>query len=66
MLQIGGIREKVMAAKRMKITHLIIPELNKDDFEQLPESVRKGITGHFADTYRDVFQIAFQQQPPKV
>ena len=55
-------REKVMAAKRMKIAHLILPELNKDDFEQLPASVRKGITAHFADTYQDVFKVAFQDK----
>lgn len=53
-----------MAAKRMKITHLILPESNKDDFEQLPESVRKGITAYFADTYHDVFKVAFEN--PKV
>ena len=58
-LPIGGIREKVMAAKRTKLTHLILPELNKDDFEQLPESVRKGIKAHFADTYEDVFEVSF-------
>ena len=60
-LPIGGIREKVMAAKRMKITHLVLPESNKDDFEQLPESVRKGITAYFADTYHDVFKVAFEK-----
>ena len=65
MLQIGGIREKVMAAKRMKITHLILPELNKDDFELLPGSVRKGITAHFADTYQDVFKVAFGENKVK-
>lgn len=45
----------------MKITHLVLPESNKDDFEQLPESVRKGITAYFADTYEDVFKVAFEK-----
>ena len=61
-LAIGGVREKVMAAKRTKITRLILPDTNKDDFEQLPESVKKGITAHFADNYEDVFKVAFPKQ----
>ena len=51
-----------MAAKRTKITRLILPDTNKDDFEQLPESVKKGITAHFADNYEDVFKVAFPKQ----
>ncbi len=56
---VGGIREKVIAARRSKIMELILPEANQRDFEELPEHIRAGITAHFASHYRDVAEIVF-------
>jgi len=58
-LPVGGIREKVIAAKRVGLTELILPAANKPDFERLPDYVRAGLTVHFAKHYKDVARIAF-------
>ena len=58
-LPVGGIREKVIAARRTGIRELILPEANRGDVEELPEHVRAGITVHFAGHYRDVYQVVF-------
>ena len=59
-LAVGGIREKVIAARRSQIMELILPAANKKDFEELPDFLREGINVHFAKTYRDVFHFAFE------
>ncbi len=59
-LPVGGIREKVIAARRSKIMEVILPEANRSDFEELPEHVRKGMTAHFARHYDDVFKVVFE------
>ena len=53
-LPVGGIREKVIAARRIKIFNLILPEANKRDFEELPDYVREGIKVQFVKEYREV------------
>ncbi|HEA25617.1 MAG TPA: endopeptidase La, partial [Ectothiorhodospiraceae bacterium] len=56
---VGGIREKVIAARRVGITELILPIANKGDFEELPPHIRKGIKVHYAKHYRDVEKVVF-------
>ncbi|MBM4190216.1 MAG: AAA family ATPase, partial [Betaproteobacteria bacterium] len=58
-LPVGGIREKCIAAKRIHITELILPEDNRRDFERLPDYVKAGLTVHFAGHYREVAKICF-------
>ncbi|MFP8965338.1 endopeptidase La [Pokkaliibacter sp. CJK22405] len=58
-LPVGGIREKVIAAKRSGITELILPKANERDFDELPDYVKAGVTAHFASQYQDVFNVAF-------
>lgn len=58
-LAVGGIREKVIAAKRQKIRELILPEANRRDYDELPDYIRKGLTVHFAEQYQDVYQVVF-------
>ncbi len=58
-LPVGGIREKCIAAKRIHVTELILPEDNRRDFERLPEFVKAGLTVHFASHYREVAKICF-------
>ncbi len=59
-LPVGGIREKVIAARRAGIMELILPDENRRDFEKLPDYIRKGITIHFAKHYRDVVKVVFK------
>ena len=60
-LPVGGIREKVIAARRSKIMELILPQANRRDFDELPDYLREGITVHFARSYREVFEFVFHE-----
>lgn len=60
-LPIGGVREKVIAARRLKVMELILPKDNERDFVVLPEYIREGVKIHYADWFSDVLQIAFPQ-----
>ena len=58
-LPIGGVKEKTIAARRVGITHLILPIDNKKDFDELPDHIKKGINVHYADYFKDVLKVAF-------
>ncbi|MBU0594878.1 MAG: endopeptidase La [Gammaproteobacteria bacterium] len=58
-LAIGGVREKVIAARRIKIMELIMPESNRRDFDELPEHIKAGVKVHFARQFKDVARIVF-------
>jgi len=60
-LPVGGIREKVIAARRSKVMELILPHANRRDFEELPDYLREGINVHFARSYREVFEYVFHE-----
>ena len=58
-LPIGGVREKVIAARRQKIFELILPEANRGDFEELPDYLKQGLNVHFAKRFSDVANVLF-------
>ena len=58
-LAVGGIREKVIAARRLRIKELILPDANRGDFEELPDHIREGVTAHFVGHYREVVPLLF-------
>lgn len=58
-LAIGGIREKSLAAKRLKIKKLICPKANECDVNDLPDFVKEGIEYYFVEKYDDVAKILF-------
>ncbi len=58
-LPIGGVREKVIAARRVKIYTLILPKANQGDFEELPDYIREGVQAHFVSRYDQVFKLLF-------
>jgi ATP-dependent Lon protease len=58
---VGGIREKVIAARRAGIRELILPEDNRSDFEEVPEHIQKGLKVHFASVYEDVVPLLFRR-----
>ncbi len=58
-LPVGGIKEKVIAARRMKIRRLLLPHANRGDYETLPAHVRKGIQVDFVSTYDEVLAPCF-------
>lgn len=58
-MPIGGVKEKIIAAKRAKVKQVILPAENKDDFELLPTHIQEGITPYFVSTFNDVKKICF-------
>lgn len=65
-LPIGGVKEKMVAARRSGLKVLIFPKDNLRDYEELPEYIRKGLTIHFVENYDEVFHIAFPEGHPKI
>jgi ATP-dependent Lon protease len=61
-LPIGGLKEKLIAAKRSGAKVLIFPKDNQRDYDELPAYVKQGIKVHFVIHYDEVFRVAF----PKV
>ncbi len=62
-LPIGGLKEKILAAKRAKLTTVILPRRNKKDLEEIPKHLLKGIQLAFVDTMDDVMKIALRKRP---
>jgi len=60
-LPVGGIQEKVIAARRTGLREVILPEANRGDFETLPEHVREGMTANFAAHFSDVERVVFSK-----
>jgi ATP-dependent Lon protease len=58
-LPIGGLKEKVIAARRVGCKRLIFPEANRKDFEELPDYLKRGFEVHFAARFEDVYKAAF-------
>ncbi len=58
-LPVGGIREKITAAKRSGIKEIVFPKANEPDVDEVPPAVRRGIHFHPAEWFDDVVKIAF-------
>jgi len=58
-MPIGGLKEKVLAARRNKIDMILIPHFNKRDLDKLDETVTKGIEFHLVSTMEEVLAYAF-------
>ena len=57
-LPVGGIKEKILAAKRAGITDIAISQDNKKDIEEIPEIYLKGLTFHYVENVKDVLEFA--------
>lgn len=57
-LPVGGIREKILAAKRAGIKELIMCSENQRDIEEIPQEYIEGLTFHYVDTVEQVWNIA--------
>ena len=58
-LPVGGIREKVIAAKRNALKTVLLPDANRGDYDELPDYIKKGLKVHFVAHYRDVLALVF-------
>lgn len=57
-LPVGGIKEKILAAKRAGITDIMLCDANRKDIEEIPEMYRKGLTFHYVENVQDVWDFA--------
>jgi ATP-dependent Lon protease len=64
-LPVGGIKEKILAAKRAEIKEIILSKENKKDIEEINELYLKGLEFHYIDTVDEVFEIALLKQKVK-
>jgi ATP-dependent Lon protease len=58
-LPVGGIKEKVIAAKRAKMREIILPKENRKDLNEIPDHIKKGITFHLVERMDDVLHYVF-------
>ncbi len=58
-LPVGGIREKIVAAKRIGIEQIILPKANEQDFAELPDYVKEGVEVFFAEQFAQVAKRLF-------
>jgi ATP-dependent Lon protease len=62
-LEIGGVKEKVIAAHRAGLKTIILPKDNEKDMEDIPAKVKKDIKFIFAERYDEVIKIALRRLP---
>src|SRR6056297_3454655 len=61
-LPVGGIKEKILAAKRSGINEIILSKENKKDLEKIKDIYIKGLKFHFVTTVMEVLDIALLKQ----
>jgi ATP-dependent Lon protease len=64
-LPVGGIKEKILAAKRASIKEIIVSEDNRKDVEDIKEIYIKGLKFHYVETIMDVLELALLKQKVK-
>lgn len=65
-LGIGGLKEKMLAAKRAGIHKLILPRENEETLSDLPADILEGMDITFVDEVKDVFPLVLLDPPPKM
>ena len=61
-LPVGGIKEKILAAKRAGITDIVLCKENKKDIEEIPEKYISGVTFHYVENIQDVWDFALTDE----
>ena len=64
-LPVGGIKEKILAAKRAGIREIILSEENRKDIEEIKDTYLKGLTFHYVKNIEDVLKIALTDEKVK-
>ena len=62
-LEIGGVKEKVLAAYRAGITHVVLPTGNKRDLRDVPTDVRERMEFHYVERMDQIFDLALLGEP---
>ena len=64
-LEIGGVKEKVVAGHRAGIKTIVMPADNKKDLEDVPKNVKKDISFVFVSRLEDALMVSMTKWPPK-
>jgi len=59
-LRVGGVKEKVLAAVRFGVKHVVLPDQNKADWLEVPEEARAKITAHFVSHISGIVRLALE------
>jgi len=60
-LPVGGIKEKVLAARRAGIKRIILPKNNEKDLEDVPENIKNDMQYHFISRIDEAVKIALEK-----
>lgn len=63
-LPVGGIKNKMLAARRAGLKRIILPAKNEKDLEEIPDSIRKGLQFVFVTRVDEVLEYALTSAPP--
>ena len=61
-LPVGGIKEKILAAKRAGITDIVMCQENEKDINEIPEMYLKGVSFHYVENVQDVWKFALTDE----
>jgi ATP-dependent Lon protease len=61
-LPVGGIKEKILAAKRAGITDIVMCQENEKDILEIPEMYLKGVQFHYVENVQDVWNFALSDE----
>ena len=61
-LPVGGIKEKILAAKRAGITDIVMCKDNKKDIDEIPDVYLKGVEFHYVENVQDVWDFALTDE----
>ena len=61
-LPVGGIKEKILAAKRAGITDIMMCQENEKDITEIPEKYREGVTFHYVENVQQVWDFALTNE----
>lgn len=64
-LPVGGIREKLVAARRARMQYVMLPKGNQKDLEEVPAHVKDKLQFYFVDNVEDALKIALSSKKPK-
>ncbi|MBZ0156565.1 MAG: response regulator [Alphaproteobacteria bacterium] len=64
-LPVGGIKEKILAAKRACITDIVLPEANRPETDALPDAVKGGIALHLVSSIEEAARLVLRERHPR-
>lgn len=64
-LPIGGLKEKILAAKTAGIKTVLVPKKNEKDIEEIANEIKAGLSIHYVENMEEVLTYALTEKPPK-